>query len=86
MCWLLQEKGTAKDTAWTSLLARKLYAKASDHGNASLGHLVSLYAERSHLLWKAPDVLELLRAAADKAADIGDGKVRLPAVSRAHHA
>lgn len=37
---------------------------------------VALYVERSALLWKAPDALELLRAAAVAAADVADGGSR----------
>mmetsp|Transcript_19161 Transcript_19161/g.41385 ORF Transcript_19161/g.41385 Transcript_19161/m.41385 type:complete len:710 (+) Transcript_19161:50-2179(+) len=69
----LQEKGSGKEAAWTSLLARKLFASAGDNSNASLGHLVNIYVERSHMLWKAPDALELLRKASSSAADVAEG-------------
>ncbi|MEW5297992.1 MAG: hypothetical protein WDW36_001159 [Sanguina aurantia] len=69
----LNEKGVAREKHWAALLQRKLFADASDEGSASLGHLVNLYAERSHLLWKAPDALEALREAATAAADLAEG-------------
>ncbi len=34
---------------------------------------VNIYAERSSLLWKAPDALDLLRAAATLAAELSEG-------------
>jgi hypothetical protein len=34
---------------------------------------VSIYVEKSALLWKAPDALELLRSAATAAADVAEG-------------
>ncbi len=53
-----------------------MYAGASDGGSASLSHLVGLYAERSGELWKPPELLALLRGAAEEAADVAEGKVR----------
>lgn len=50
--------------------------QASDHGSNSLGHLLSLFVERSHQLWKAADVLAWLQVAATAAADVADGKPR----------
>ena len=35
---------------------------------------LGIFVERSHLLWKAPDALELLRVAATRAADIAEGR------------
>lgn len=54
----LQEKGVGKDAAWSALLARQLFAKAAadTHRSASLQHLENIFAERSHLLYKAADV------------------------------
>ena len=55
--------------------------QASDHGSNSLGHLISLFVERSHQLWKAADVLQWLLTAATAAADVADGKQRTPSSS-----
>ncbi len=38
----------------------RLFASADDGGSSTLSHLVGIYVERSSLLWKAPDALELL--------------------------
>jgi hypothetical protein len=51
-------------------------AQASDHGSNSLGHLISLFVERSHQLWKPTDVLDWLLVAATAAADVADSKRR----------
>jgi hypothetical protein len=51
-------------------------SQASDHGSNSLGHLISLFVERSHQLWKPADVLHWLQVAATAAADVADGKPR----------
>jgi hypothetical protein len=52
------------------------HAQASDHGSESLSHLMGLFVERSHSLWKAQDVQAWLRTAAEAAADVADGKPR----------
>jgi hypothetical protein len=52
------------------------HLQASDHGSNSLGHLISLFVERSHQLWKPADVLQWLQLAATAAADVADGKAR----------
>lgn len=48
----LQSKGVGKDAEWAAVLRRPLFAGASDGGSASLGHLLDLWVERQHLLWK----------------------------------
>lgn len=48
----LQEQGVGKDGDWGSILRRPLFAGASDGGSASLAHLVSLFVERHHTMWK----------------------------------
>jgi len=52
----LQGQGVGKDAHWKSLLERRLFGQATAGGSATLGHLVALFVERSHLLWKAQDV------------------------------
>lgn len=52
----LQGQGVGKDSYWKSLLDRRLFKEAGDGGSATLSHLVSIFVERSHLLWKAADV------------------------------
>lgn len=48
----LQGKGVGKDAEWAAVLRRPLFAAASDGGSASLSHLLDLWVERQHLLWK----------------------------------
>ncbi|KAI8475009.1 MAG: transcriptional repressor TCF25-domain-containing protein [Monoraphidium minutum] len=68
----LQGQGVGKDSWWRALLERRLFAGAGDGGSAALGHLASIFVERSHLLWKAADAW--MRRAADAACDAADGK------------
>lgn len=35
-----------------AVLGEALFRGATDHGSQSYSHLVDLYVERSHLLWK----------------------------------
>jgi hypothetical protein len=48
--------------------------QAGDGGSSSLSHLVSLFVERSHQLWRTQDVQTWLREGAALAADIAEGK------------
>ncbi len=41
-----------KDAEWGSILRRPLFASADAGGSASLDHLVSIFVERHHLLYK----------------------------------
>ena len=40
------------DSDWAYLLSQSLLRDADDGGSASLGHLVDIFVERQHLLWK----------------------------------
>ena len=79
----LQGQGVGKDAWWGSLLQRKLFARADDGGSATLGHLVALFVERGHALWKAADVQGWMRRAAEAAADAADGKATAAASAAA---
>ncbi|KAG1672378.1 hypothetical protein FOA52_010996 [Chlamydomonas sp. UWO 241] len=70
----LQEGGTGREGQWSVALGRKLFLRADDGGSASLSSLVNIYAERSAMLWKPPDALELLRMGAVLAAELADGR------------
>ena len=48
----LREQGVARDERWASALRRPLFAQATDGGSATLAHLVDLFVERQHLIWK----------------------------------
>lgn len=52
----LREKGVGRDAWWGSILERRLFMSASDGGSASLAHLVAIFVERQHLVWKPPEV------------------------------
>lgn len=65
------------------ILLLLLYLQADDHGSESLSHLISLFVERSHQLWKAADVQAWLKTAAEAAADVADGKHINPAAAAA---
>jgi hypothetical protein len=52
------------------LLLLLLLHQASDHGSSSLSHLVSIFVERSHTLWRTQDVQAWLKTAAEVAADM----------------
>ena len=58
----LQEQGVGKDSEWGSVLRRPLFSRASDGGSASLAHLVALFVERQHTLWKVRAVCRTRRA------------------------
>lgn len=47
-----------RDSAWAALLSRPLFkgAAADTERSGSLQHLESIFAERSHLLYKAAEV------------------------------
>ena len=49
----LQGQGVGKDAEWASVLRDPLFAGAADcGGSASLAHLLDIWVERQHLLWK----------------------------------
>jgi hypothetical protein len=49
---VLQGKGVGREAEWAAVLSRPLFAGASDGGSASLSHLLDIWVERQHLLWK----------------------------------
>ncbi|KAK9851873.1 hypothetical protein WJX84_005125, partial [Apatococcus fuscideae] len=57
----VRDQGAGKDSEWSDILANPLFAQASDGGSASLSHLVDLFVERHHLLWKATAVQAWLK-------------------------
>ena len=52
----LKDKGVGHEAEWEALLRQPLFAKGGGRDSASLGHLVDIFVERQHLLWKAPEV------------------------------
>ena len=51
----LQEQGSCKDGEWNALLLRPTLREAAEP-SSSLAHLGTLFAERSSLVWKVPEV------------------------------
>ncbi|KAI3425283.1 hypothetical protein D9Q98_009050 [Chlorella vulgaris] len=60
---VLQGKGVGREAEWAAVLSRPLFAGASDGGSASLSHLLDIWVERQHLLWKAQPIQDWLRSA-----------------------
>lgn len=59
----LVAKVPLKEKVWTSILQHSFFK--SDHsGSPSLDHLISIYVERSYLIWRLPDLQKLLRDSA----------------------
>jgi len=55
------------DAGWRAALAAPLFARADCGGSASLEHLVELFVERHHSLWRPAGVLTWLKAGAEAA-------------------
>uniref|UniRef100_A0A1D2A2D1 Transcription factor 25 n=1 Tax=Auxenochlorella protothecoides TaxID=3075 RepID=A0A1D2A2D1_AUXPR len=53
--------------AWAQTLGRPFFAQAASD-SATLDHLVEVFVERQHLLWKPPAVLEWLHGQCERAA------------------
>ncbi|CAD7700951.1 unnamed protein product [Ostreobium quekettii] len=64
----LKEKGVGIDKEWTGLLSKNPLSGAGDNSSASLNHLVNIFVERNHLLWKGPRVLAWLKEGCQQAA------------------
>ena len=59
--WLTYSDSTLPIYVGGPLVAvRRLFASADDGDSSTLSHLVGIYVERSSLLWKIPDALDLL--------------------------
>ncbi|KAJ8898719.1 hypothetical protein K2173_004867 [Erythroxylum novogranatense] len=59
----LVDKVPLKDQTWTKILQNSFFRKEQT-GSPSLDHLISIYVERSYIIWRLPDVQKLLRDAA----------------------
>lgn len=59
----LVAKVPLKDQAWTNTL-KNAFFRSEKSGSASLDHLISIYVERSYIIWRLPDLQKLLRDAA----------------------
>mmetsp|Transcript_7991 Transcript_7991/g.23577 ORF Transcript_7991/g.23577 Transcript_7991/m.23577 type:complete len:721 (-) Transcript_7991:247-2409(-) len=59
----LNDQSVGKGLDWQAVLGEPLFREAPDHGSESYSHLVDLYVERSHPLWKPAPMLAWLRSA-----------------------
>ncbi|WCJ22559.1 Transcription factor 25 [Euphorbia peplus] len=56
----LVAKVPLKDQAWTNILKHSFF-RSEKSGSSSLDHLISIYVERSYMIWRLPDLQKLLR-------------------------
>lgn len=61
----LVEKVPLKDQAWTGIVKHTFF-RADQVGIPSLDHLINMYVETNFLLWRLPDLQNLLRDAAQQ--------------------
>ncbi|XP_065859965.1 uncharacterized protein [Euphorbia lathyris] len=59
----LVDKVPLKDQAWANIL-KNAFFRSEKLGSSSLDHLISIYVERSYIIWRLPDLQKLLRDAA----------------------
>lgn len=64
----LVEKVPLKERVWSSLLQHRFFK--SDTGSASLDHLISIYVERSYLMWRLPELQKFLSNSAQTVIDM----------------
>lgn len=56
----LVEKVPLKEQIWTNMLKHAFF-KSEKTGTPTTDHLINIYVERSHLVWKLPELQKLLR-------------------------
>ena len=59
----LVDKAPLKDSAWTQILKNSLFGFAKA-GGSTLDHLNYIYVERNYLVWRFPELQNLLKEAA----------------------
>lgn len=59
----LVAKAPLKDSIWTQILKNSFFGSAKA-GSPTLEHLINIYAERSYLIWRFPELQILLKEAA----------------------
>lgn len=57
----LNDQGVGRGLEWQALLGAPHFADADDCGSATYNHMVDLFVERHHQLWKPQDVQDWLR-------------------------
>ncbi|KAJ6833738.1 transcription factor 25 [Iris pallida] len=61
----LVDKAPLKDMAWTQILKNLLFGSAKP-GSMTLDHLISIYVERNYLIWRFPELQNLMKEAAQQ--------------------
>lgn len=59
----LVDKAPLKDSAWTQILKNSFFGSAKARG-PTLDHLINIYVERNYLIWRFPELQNLLKEAA----------------------
>lgn len=59
----LVAKAPLKDSVWAQILKNSFFGSAKA-GSPSLEHLINIYVERSYLIWRFPELQNLLKEAA----------------------
>lgn len=59
----LVDKAPLKDSAWAQILKNSFFGYA-ESGSPSLEHLINIYVERNYLIWRFPELQNLLKRAA----------------------
>ncbi|KAL6845958.1 hypothetical protein ACP4OV_023406 [Aristida adscensionis] len=57
------DKAPLKDSAWTQIL-RNVFFGSAKPGSPSLEHMISIYVERHYIMWRFPELQNLLKEAA----------------------
>ncbi|KAJ7514065.1 hypothetical protein O6H91_23G025100 [Diphasiastrum complanatum] len=60
---IVQKAPIKEDVIWTQILRHRHFAAATA-GGPSLEHLINIYIERHHLIWRVPDLQTWLKVAA----------------------
>lgn len=68
---LVDKAPIKEDAEWGKILRHPHFKKATP-GGPSLEHLVNLYVERNHLIWRVPDLQARLKSAASAVAEAAD--------------
>lgn len=63
----LKDKGVRFGSDWDRILKNKFFSKSDDGGSASINHLINLFVERHHMLYKPPEMLEWIKEGCQKA-------------------
>ncbi|KAH7685026.1 TCF25/Rqc1 protein [Dioscorea alata] len=59
----LVAKAPLKDSAWTQILKHSFFGSAKA-GSPTLDHLINIYVERNYIMWRFPELQNLLKEAA----------------------